>query len=412
MRISNLQFGRPGFVAMQDNQELLNKTQEQLATGKRVNKPSDDPIAATAILTLKEEISVTQQYIDNSTAAKNKLELEESTLANVDDLILNIQELIIRGGSASLTETDKKTLADEIEVRFEQLMGMANTRGADGNYLFGGYQSRTQPFTVDNAGNVTYAGDEGVRRIQLSAAVTVPVSDNGNEIFMRVPNSLGDFQVTPGPTNDGTGYVEYARVVDNTTYVSDTYTLNFITNGAGNLAYQVVDSGGTVIDPAPPADPIINAQEFTTGQPITFNGIEVQVTDNPIPGDSFELQPSSSQDLFSIVQRAMDTLRRPLEDQGDYNQQSVELRRIIADLDEGLDNVLEVRSKVGARMNLVDKELQQNETHELVSTQNLSEIEDLDYADAISIYQRQLTALQAAQQSYTQITNLSIFNYL
>ncbi|MAZ66839.1 MAG: flagellar hook-associated protein 3 [Kangiellaceae bacterium] len=412
MRISNLQFGRPGFVAMQDNQELLNKTQEQLATGKRVNKPSDDPIAATAILTLKEEISVTQQYIDNSTAAKNKLELEESTLANVDDLILNIQELIIRGGSASLTETDKKTLADEIEVRFEQLMGMANTRGADGNYLFGGYQSRTQPFTVDNAGNVTYAGDEGVRRIQLSAAVTVPVSDNGNEIFMRVPNSLGDFQVTLGPTNDGTGYVEYARVVDNTTYVSDTYTLNFITNGAGNLAYQVVDSGGAVIDPAPPADPIINAQEFTTGQPITFNGIEVQVTDNPIPGDSFELQPSSSQDLFSIVQRAMDTLRRPLEDQGDYNQQSVELRRIIADLDEGLDNVLEVRSKVGARMNLVDKELQQNETHELVSTQNLSEIEDLDYADAISIYQRQLTALQAAQQSYTQITNLSIFNYL
>ena len=119
IRISSQQIFNGGINRLQNLNSQINNTQEQVSTGKRVNKPSDDPVAAARILKLDQEVQRIDTYNRNATLATNRLELEESTLDSATDILQRVRELTVQAGSGTLSNNDRASLAAELRQRLD-----------------------------------------------------------------------------------------------------------------------------------------------------------------------------------------------------------------------------------------------------------------------------------------------------
>ncbi|MBU2037671.1 MAG: flagellar hook-associated protein FlgL, partial [Gammaproteobacteria bacterium] len=136
MRIATLQSFNTGLNGILDNQSSVNKTQQQVSSGRRVLTPADDPIAATKILQLQQDQALRDQYDRNMTAADNRLKLEDATLGSITDNLTRLKELTVKAGGGSLTLTDRQAIAAEVYQIQEGLVDLFNTREANGEYVF------------------------------------------------------------------------------------------------------------------------------------------------------------------------------------------------------------------------------------------------------------------------------------
>src|SRR5690554_438219 len=112
MRIATLQQFNTGLNGILDNQGGVNKTQQQISTGRRVLTPADDPIAATKILQLQQELALNDQYTRNMTGADNRLKLEEATLKSVTANLERVKKRTVQAGGGSLTITNRQAIAE------------------------------------------------------------------------------------------------------------------------------------------------------------------------------------------------------------------------------------------------------------------------------------------------------------
>jgi flagellar hook-associated protein 3 FlgL len=182
MRISTQTLFDSGSARIGDLQLSLNKTQQQLATGRRVLTPSDDPIAAARALEVTQSQALNTQYGTNRGYAKDSLVAVDSTLSSVTELLQNIKTTAISAGNGNLGDSERASIATGLQSSLNQLMGLANTRDGQGNYLFSGFQTTTPPF-VQTASGVQYQGDQGQRLMQVDATRQMAVSSQGQAVF-------------------------------------------------------------------------------------------------------------------------------------------------------------------------------------------------------------------------------------
>jgi flagellar hook-associated protein 3 FlgL len=194
MRIGTLQMFRQGVNAMLDQQVKLFNTQNQLSTGKRINSPSDDPTGAARLVGLSESAKTTAQYQENILAARSRLELEESTLGSVGDALLRVRELAVAGQNNTYGLQERTALALEIRQLADEVMGLANGKLGNGQFMFAGYQVQTTPFSETAPGVFSYAGDLGQRLIQVGPARQIADGDSGQAVFMDIPDGGGGFE--------------------------------------------------------------------------------------------------------------------------------------------------------------------------------------------------------------------------
>jgi flagellar hook-associated protein 3 FlgL len=184
MRISTSWTQQSIVNSMLDQQSRLNQTQMQLSTGKKILTPSDDPVAAARIIDLNQSIKQTQQYQSNSDAARQRLSLEDGVLQNATTLLQRINELGIQGLNATNSPSDRTAIATEMEGLNEQLLGLANTKNANGEYIFSGFKCATPPFSKNMAGGgYTYNGDSNQRLIQIGETRQIADGDPGSNVF-------------------------------------------------------------------------------------------------------------------------------------------------------------------------------------------------------------------------------------
>ena len=191
MRISTSQIYHQGVNAMLESQTKLANTQQQLATGKRLITPSDDPGAATRILELDQFIDANNQYQRNADFADMRLGLEETVLSGVGDILQRVRELAVRGLNGTMSAGDREAIEAEVRQHMDGLVQLSNSQDANGEYLFGGYQTDTPPFSHDGAGNFAYAGDQGQRMIQIASSRKVAAGDPGDQVFLKVDDGAG-----------------------------------------------------------------------------------------------------------------------------------------------------------------------------------------------------------------------------
>jgi flagellar hook-associated protein 3 FlgL len=398
MRVSSDTLRMAFLNALATAQSRIVATQEQVSTGRRVNAPSDDPVAAARIAQLDASLARLDQYQSNGINARHQLGLEEEALAKVIDNLQRVRELTVQANSAALGPGDRAVVAAELRERRDALLALANATDSGGRYLFGGYSEITQPFTSSGSG-VVYNGDQGQRTVQISESRFVAIGDSGAQIFQRIPSGNGTFSVAAAAGNTGTGVLGAGTVVNPAAYVQDTYAINF----TSPTTYEVRDS----------ANALVSSGTYTApGQSIAFLGIDVALTGAPATGDSYTVAPSVNRDVFTTLDGLISALERPLGDNAGRARLHNEVGQALLDVDQATSHMISARADIGSRVRALDDEAALGEGFELQLAQTLSSIRDLDYAEALSRLSQQLFGLEAAQQAFARTQGLSLFRYL
>lgn len=398
MRISTSAMHDLAVTAMLRQQALLAKTQNQLATGKRVQTPADDPVAAAQLYELTRSQSQVDQYGNNSTAVTGRLQIEEQALADSTTVLQRVRELVLRANTATLTDTDRQAIATELRARSGELQGIANRKDGNGDFLFAGYAATTQPFARDGSGRMAYLGDAGVRALQVDDSQFVADSDPGSAVFRDIRAGNGTFTTAVAAGNTGSGVLDTGSITDRTQWIAGTYTLAFTTPDT----WQVTNSGGNTVA----------SGNYVDGGTIAFRGAQVSVSGVPAAGDSFTLAAAGTQDVFTSLDQLASALDGGASNDASRARLATSLNASLQQIDQAMEHFSTVRATVGARLSLLSDAESARQSRSADLSTAVSNLQDLDYAAAVSRMNQQYVSLQAAQQSYASISKLSLFNYL
>lgn len=224
----------------------------------------------------------------------------------------------------------------------------------------------------------------------------VATGDPGSAVFMNIPTGNGTFQVSSGAGNTGTAVAGTISVADRTQWDDGNYTIAF----TSATAYEVRDASNNVVSSGTYAD--------DGNAVVAFRGVQVGISGTPAAGDSFSVGPSGEQDIFSTL----DNIIGALKTTGGGPAMKNALNAQFSNLDQAIDTVTQTRAAIGGRMNALDQQQSLNGDLSLQYQGALSDVQDLDYYDAISKLNLQNTALQAAQMTYTKVQGSTLFDYL
>lgn len=514
IRISSQQIFTGGINRLQDLNVNLNQTQEQVSTGKRVNRPSDDPVAAARILKLDQELGRIETYQRNVGLAENRLQLEESSLDSMVDIIQRVRELTVQAGNGSLTANDRQSISAELKQRLQELASQANTQDSAGSYIFSGFQGETPAFAKNINGDWVYQGDEGQRKLEIDDGVNVAISDHGKDLFVNVPAGGPTFFTEVGP-NVGSGARISSGVVLDPEQVAGASPTDYLVTIEQD-ASQTSGFRYDIRDKNDPAGPVLESGEYVSGGSIRYQGMQFEVA-GAGDGDEFLINTSEKQSIFRTIEKliyGLDNLPKQPEagaitsfapaagDALEINQavftfdgsedladlaalindsddeslagiearvESGELKLIssgkeisidatgmaagelqtsgarfdninvgplvadpvaeanflstqatydqligdsLANLDNAQESILRTQTEIGGRMNQLESTGKFLENSSLYAKDLRSQLQDVDYAEAISNLSFQSFVLQAAQQSFAQTSQLSLFDRL
>ncbi len=410
-RISTSQMQTTAINSMLKQHETLNRTQQQVATGKKIFKPSEDPVAAARVVNLKDTLASIDQFQANVNAARARITLSEGVLQSVVESLHRVRELAVQANNDSQNDNTRAYIAAEVEQIQDALLNLANTTDSNNEYLYAGGLSGFKPFSRNEAGGFDYNGDESHREIQISRSRRIAVDDPGSKVFLEIKNGNGVFAVFDGKDNKGTGIIDPGRASGD--YVEDTYAIIFDQRyppyaderraGEIPLTYSIVNSSGEILAGGIP---------YESGKEISFNGIHTSVKGQPEDGDVFMIRPSQHQDMFTTLENMIRALKAKRPGDNDKISFHNAMNRVLADLTRSLDNVLEVRGNIGARLNALDSQEVINDAYRIQIREILSNVEDLDFAEAVSRLNLELTGLEASQKAFTRVQDISLFNFL
>ncbi len=523
MRVSTSQIYNIATLGMSQAQAAIVKTEEQIATGKRVLSPADDPVAAANILLLNQDLARTEQYKKNIDVADNSLSLEETSLGSIMDLMQRIREIAVKAGNtAVLTAADYKSLAAEVETRIGELMNLQNTRNASGQYIFAGYKGDTQPFVNNGGGNFSYMGDEGQLRLQASASVSVAVSDSGKKLFVDIPSGHHTFNTSASAANRAVpaGIINVGEVFDQEAF-DKFYPEDMVVTFNAPSALAPAAANYTITERSTGKVLVANAP-YNKGEPIELNGVRFSISGSPMPptpaslpfnfnaaaapidfaatpgsfklsvngrtetftintvvntaadfaaalnaapnntkltnlgltatatglvspngfnitlssgnpninnatglpsttgisstngvgGDSFFIESTDKQGLLTTLSRFSEAMKNVK----DTPESKTELAKIVAktmtNVGNAITNTSAVQGEVGARQNTLESSRDLNLDVALFTKQTLTNLESLDVAEATIRLSMQTLTLNASQQGFAKISQLTLFSYL
>ncbi|WP_312394930.1 flagellar hook-associated protein FlgL [Stutzerimonas kunmingensis] len=420
MRISTLQAFNNGVAGLQRNYANATRTQEQISTGNRILTPADDPVASVRLLQLEQQQNVLSQYNSNLTAAKNSLTQEEVTLNSVNTVLQRVRELAVQAGNGGLSAEDRKSIAAELTEREDELLSLMNTRNARGEYLFSGFQGKTQPFVRTGDGTYSYQGDEGQRKLQIASSLNIPISDSGKSIFESVTNAG---RLSAGPVVDATGTstlsVSAPLVSDEVAFSSgiqgfpeEGIELEFQSDGTYAI-YQLPRAVAPATETALATDMKMDSAPDKSDK-LVFRGVTVHLDGTPVGGETIRIVPDTSSGEIKEKQGILNTiasLRSSLENPTTSNSGVRDAVAVaLTNIDHGMISVDAARGNIGARLNVIETTQTDNEDVALVNKSVQAELRELDYAEALSRLSFQTVILEATQQSYVKISGLNLFN--
>lgn len=417
----------------------LTNLQENLTSGKRVVKPSDDPVSAAQAeraLTRISRIQTEQRALD---LQRNSIAQAESSLGEAVTLSQEIRELMVNAGNAIHNPKDRVTLANQIKSLRDQLFEVSSRKDTNGQPLFAALGSGLSPLLGPQSSGLDYQFDGLAGQMSASGA-NIPISLDGDAAFTFKPQRDGVYhaaftastttELAPGATTGSTPAVTPNRkigtstieVVDRTLVTGDSYAIAFsavgpgATDGTLTATYTVTDSTGAAINtvtlPDFPADKPLSVEvldipgvKFTISATPT-KAVDGTITLAPADGDTFTVQPSSG--IFSVI----DTVVKELMAGGDNNSAIQATGQALGNLDKALDRLHGVRGYAGEMLNRADRIMGDQQNRSIQLEADRSRAEDLDMVDGISKFQNQQTGYEAALKSYSMVQKMSLFNYM
>nr|CBA32076.1 hypothetical protein Csp_D30310 [Curvibacter putative symbiont of Hydra magnipapillata] len=411
-------------------QTALSNLQENLTSGKRVVRPSDDPTAAAQAersLMRLSRIATDQRALE---VQRNTMANAESTLGDVVDALQQFRELVVSAGNGSHTAAERQTIANQLQGLREQILGYANRTDTNGQPLFGALASASVPFTgpTATAPDYTYNGLPG----QTATSETAIASSlDGESAFMHQPARDGVYNVSmttiPAGRSLSTGNVS---VTDSSLVTRATYKITFgpvvagATAGTSSTSYIIEEIPATGDLPTFPGPPYqvgpFTVPDYPSAKPVSvliadqvgppaitgMPGLSLTITGTPAAGDVITVDPNPS--IFSV----MDDAIRDIGGAVNANAASQAVGQAIYNLDIGMNRVSAIRGQAGDLLNRADRITSNQESRSIQLEADRSRAEDLDMIKGVADFQNQQTGYQAALQSYAQVQKLSLFNYI
>lgn len=355
-RISTNLFHNQGYNSIQKHQQDILDSQIKLSTGKRVNTPSDDPVAMNQIHSLNRTMNTIEQYAKNGEYAKSQLAIEETSISDTIDSLQRARELGIQMLNGTYTDSDKLTTAAEIDQIILQVKSHMNYTNSEGEKLFAGNSVfADQAFIEDpdptKSGYFTYigtanaAGSPDADTQALYGARFVQVGFDSDNKF--VPNDIGD------PSQ--------VRISDNGAKV---FTSDSSKDPSNIDASTGVDNNILNV--------LVNMSQLLKGQPAQAMAVE--------NGNVAETPPT--------------------------------LDEVVGQFDEAINNLSLVRSEIGGRQNRIENQYDAGESFKIALEERRQNLEDTDIVEEITNLTKFQNALQMSQQVFTRVQDMSLFNYL
>ena len=389
-----------------EKQSATNSTSIRPANWTGLNTAGDDPVAAIGIDNLKQKNALVDQFVKNIDYATNHIQQAESQLGQADTLVGSMKESVLRGINGSMTSAERQVIADDMRQSLEQLMSIANTKDESGNYIFAGNKTNSAPFAFNNNGDVVYSGDSGIRKSNIAAGVQVNTNVPGDAAFMNAPNAMGDYGVNYSSLQQGDFVVSSAKVTDTASYVDNnyTYTFAFTDDGAGGLNVEVTDNA------TPTANIVYPAASFDASSPIEFNGMKINITGEPEIGDTFSIEEVAQVSIFDTFSKVIALFESGNDTQTPAGQS--ELAQLLNNIDSGVNQMSQQRSLTGNSLKVLQQYSDNHTDEKLINTSALSKLEDLDFASAVTEFEKQQLALSAASSLFSKVSSTSLFDYI
>lgn len=405
MKISTALNFQRSLNTMQDTQNQVSKTREQLATGKEIVRPSDDTIKVSAIENLDRAIAKEDTYQTLMGQLKDRYQFEETSLTNGSDILVRIKELALQGANATLSNRDREIIAVEVQGLRDELLSIANSRDINGNSIFAGGNTEVDAFQTQTDGSVEYKGDARQTLVNVSDERQLGKNRNGLDVFASadrlIPGSPATFTVA---ANDLTIFNAVATLSDGTTSIvldhtgvnAPTDQQDLLTDITSNdnyqaFAYTVELSGDSLVFTAK------NNEPMDPGTGPTFGAIGVS---NGAAGVADRVEGVG---FFSALDDLIDALQ---------TSDSANIQRALGEVSQLHDGLALAIGKVGSEIQSVETQLEINADTRLRLQSMLSAEEDLDYAAAITRFNQEMTRLEATQTSFAKVAQLSLFEYL
>lgn len=374
MRISTNLFSRNFLSQIEQGQERLFWNNQRIASTKRIQKPSDDPIGTDTAMRTRTNIDANNQYIENSSNAVSWLNSTELAVNNLFDSLTNASELATYGASDTIGPDSRKAVANEVNQLLEEFVDNANSQ-AKGKYIFGGFQTLDAPYITkedvadQNFSGVTYNTPINLTPPAKMLAGTALVTDTaGTTTYTEGTDYTVDYDTgTITILSTGSMTVPNNYLIDYKTQISD---VKANTQGIdGDILRQISESENIVIN----------------------------ITGNEI------FKPSGGVDAFQALINLRDAL---------YSNNTNGIEAAMGQLDDARESVRTSLETVGSRLERLNSHIPRLEESQLTRRADLSRVEDTDMAYESMELQKNQIALQAALQTGVNIMQLSIVNFL
>lgn len=366
MRVStNMVYDQNTFNVV-DGQSKLMDSADQMSSGLRVRKPSDDPLSAARAVVVSQAEAQNNQYKVARTFASNGMSLEETVLKNATNTIQNIQTTLIYAGNGSLSDADRGIIAVQLKGLKEELFNLANSTDSNGRYIFAGFVSDKAPFEMDANGKVTYVGGADPLQQEVDAARLMTVHHTGDKVFMTLTTSA---KPEPG---DPTVYPPYPVDITNPNPPPTTILAPF--------------------DPAQPPGPPTHGTTVVLSETNIFNSIDFI---------SEALAISQPADIYGNPTR----IPRP----NDLDKAQALLDKANRGLHNSLDNVLTIRAELGTQLKELDSLDRMGALKTLSNVSQENDLVNVDIYESASDYFKQKIALEASMSVFNGMKGMSLF---
>jgi flagellar hook-associated protein 3 FlgL len=417
MRISTNEFLLGSLNDLLAQQETVNQLNREIATGETLLDASSDPGGAGQVIGLANQIGTLSYDAANGQAATQTLQNGVSTLQQVTTLLDQLQQSATAAANGTATPSDRESNITNAQALLQQLVQLANTQGANGDYLFAGTKSNAQAFSTLPDGQVVFNGDAGTNEVQIAPSLNVTSSISGQGIFTNVPAGTDGIAVSASAGNTGNAYA-LAQGVTNLSQVTAAslagtqYDISFSGSGS-SLAYQVTSGVGTPGSAGYNASSgVVASGSYTAGAELSFGGFDVQVSGTPAAGDSFAVQPGATTSLFQIAQNLISALGLPQSTAAQVAQAQQALQNVLANLGGAQTSVLSAQGTLGSGLAEIQSVQTQTSSQSADASNAISNLQSANLPQVLANYSESVTALQAAQLSFAKVQNLTLFQYL
>lgn len=397
MRISTAQMHAQGLAGMLQRQGEIARTQNELVTGNRLSSASVDPAAAASAQRLDHALASLDHLERNAGMVEHRLWAQEQGLSDAGDVLARARELAIQANNAALSPADRASINAEVKSLATQMLSIANRDDGNGRHLFAGTRDGVTPFSTAG-GITTYAGDDGRNQVEIAPGLAVADTDAGSDVFLRVRTGDGVMRASASSANTGGAVLQAADQIDPSRWNGASLSLVFDAPDT----YRVLAADGSEVA----------AGSYQPGDSVDVGGVQLRLTGSPEAGDRFDVGRAPHQDVFATLQRLSDALALPSGTEAERARRDNLMGQSIADLAQAQDHLLGVRAETGARLSGIAAALDTREAGAVSLKRSLSELRDVDFAEAASRLTLQLTALEAAQSTMLRVQGMSLFDRL